>query len=315
MKRASLKGPFFIAGRSRSNLISFFTVQLLQNIFSTCGLNVQRYEQVHGGDINKTYCLFTSQEKYFLKVNDRVKFPGMFQKEANGLDLLRTHCTLIVPKVFRTGECGKHQYLLLEWLEKSAPLKNIWEDFGSGLAIMHKQHQSYFGLNEDNYIGSLKQDNTSHNDWHSFYSECRVMPLVKTLLDTGSFSSKDFDSAGSFCKNLKNIFPGEHPSLLHGDLWGGNFLITSPGKPAIFDPAVYFGHREMDIGMTKLFGGFDQRFYDTYNEVYPLDNNWHQRIPYTQLYPLLVHAVLFGGHYIAATKSIFSSGQNRSPHL
>lgn len=315
MKRASLQGPFFIAGRSRSNLILFFTVQVLQNIFSICGLNVQRYEQVHGGDINKAWCLFTSNGKYFLKINDRVKYPGMFQKEANGLDLLRTHCALTVPKVFKTGETGAHQYLLLEWLEKSAPLKKMWEDFGSGLAMMHKQPQSYFGLNEDNYIGSLKQDNTSHNEWHLFYSACRIMPLVKTLFDAGSLSPKDLDDAGLFCQHLKKIFPGERPSLLHGDLWGGNFLIASPGKPAIFDPAVYFGHREMDIGMTKLFGGFDQRFYDAYTEVYPLENDWRQRIPYTQLYPLLVHGVLFGGHYIAAAKNIFSLGQNSSSYL
>ncbi|HEU4861330.1 MAG TPA: fructosamine kinase family protein [Chitinophagaceae bacterium] len=315
MKRASIQGPFFVARRSRSNLILFFTVQLLQDIFTTCGLHVQRYEQVHGGDINKAYCLFTSQEKYFLKINDSINYPGMFQKEANGLDLLRTHCTLIVPKVFKTGESGRHQYLLLEWLENSTPLKNMWEDFGSGLAMMHKQPQSRFGLNEDNYIGSLKQNNTSHNEWHSFYSECRIMPLVKTLFDSGSFSSKDINNAASFCKNLKEIFPAEAPSLLHGDLWGGNFMIASPGKAAIVDPAVYFGHREMDIGMTKLFGGFDQRFYEAYNEVYPLENHWRQRMSYTQLYPLLVHAVLFGGHYIAATKNIFLQSQNSGSHM
>jgi fructosamine-3-kinase len=290
-------------------------VQLLQTIFSSCDLNVQRYEQVHGGDINKAYCLFTAQQKYFLKINDRVRYPGMFQKEANGLDLLRTHCTLIVPKVFKTGESGQHQYLLLGWLEKSAPLKNIWEDFGSGLATMHRQPQSYFGLGEDNYIGSLEQDNTAHDEWHSFYAECRITPLVKTLFDAGCFSLKDIDNANSLCKNFKNIFPAETPSLLHGDLWGGNFLIAPPGKAALFDPAVYFGHREMDIGMTKLFGGFDQRFYDAYNEVYPLENNWHQRLPYSQLYPLLVHAVLFGGHYIVATKNIFSFGQNSGARM
>ena len=279
-------------------------MQLLQNIFSTCGLNIQRYEQVHGGDINNAYCLFASREKYFLKINDRVKFPGMFQKEANGLDILRTHGTLIVPKVFKTGESGQHQYLLLEWLEKSAPLKHMWEDFGSGLAMMHKQPHSYFGLNEHNYIGSLKQNNTSHNEWHSFYADCRVMPLVKILFDAGRFSSKDIDNANSFSKNLKEIFPAESPSLLHGDLWGGNFLITSPGSAAIIDPAVYFGHREMDIGMTKLFGGFDSRFYAAYDETHPMEKGWENRLPATQLYPLLVHAVLFGGQYVVSASNL-----------
>ncbi len=304
MKRASLQGPFFVAGQSRSNLILFFTVQLLQNIFKDCGLNVHRYEQVHGGDINETYCLFTSQGKYFLKVNDEIRYPGMFQKEATGLDLLRKHCTLIIPKVIKTGVCDGRQYLLMDWLEKTAAKTRMWEDFGSGLAMMHKQPQSYFGLNEDNYIGSVRQTNTSHNEWHSFYSESRIIPLVRILFDAGSFSSKDVDNANSLCKNLKEIFPAELPSLLHGDLWAGNFLIASPGDAAIFDPAVYFGHREMDIGMTKLFGGFDQRFYNAYNETYPLETNWERRLPIAQLYPLLIHAILFGGHYISTAGAI-----------
>jgi len=281
-------------------------VQLLQNIFNECGLDVQRYEQVYGGDINNAYCLVTSQGKYFLKVNDKDKYPGMFQKEANGLDLLRKHCTLIIPKVIKTGESGQCQYLLIEWLEKVKLQKNIWEDFGIGLALMHKQPQSYFGLNEDNYIGSLKQNNTSHNEWHSFYSQCRIMPLVKTLFDSGSFSSKDIGNANSFCKNLKDIFPVESPALLHGDLWGGNFLLASPGKAALFDPAVYFGHREMDIGMTKLFGGFDDHFYKAYHETYPLEKEWENRLSVTQLYPLLVHAVLFGGHYITNASQVIT---------
>jgi len=102
---------------------------------------------------------------------------------------------------------------------------------------------------------------------------------------------------------MKGEFPEEPPALLHGDLWAGNFMIDSTGSAAIFDPAVYCGHREMDLGMTKLFGGYDQRFYKGYNAVYPLEKNWEKRLPLTQLYPLLVHALLFGGHYIAQVKS------------
>ena len=103
---------------------------------------------------------------------------------------------------------------------------------------------------------------------------------------------------------LARHFPIEPPALLHGDLWSGNFLISSNGQAAIYDPAVYYGHREMDIGMTKLFGGFDQRFYDAYNATYPLEKDWEKRLQVTQLYPLLVHAVLFGGHYISQVREI-----------
>jgi fructosamine-3-kinase len=282
-------------------------VELLKNIFNDCDLIVERFEQVYGGDINKTYCLFTSTGKYFLKVNDKNEYPLMFEREAKGLDKLREHCTLIIPEVTKYGSSDDHQYLLLEWLEKGTPKEDMWGRFGQSLALMHAQPQEYFGLNEDNYIGSLKQINDPHNEWHSFYTECRIIPLVKKLFDAGNFSPTDIKDAEFFCNNLKNIFLPEPPSMLHGDLWAGNYLISSSGYAAIFDPAVYFGHREMDIGMAKLFGGFDQCFYDLYNDTYPLGKGWEKRLPVTQLYPLLVHAVLFGGHYIESVKNIFKA--------
>ena len=282
-------------------------MQLLKNIFDDCGLSVQRYEQVHGGDINNAYCLYTSSGKYFLKTNEEDKFPYMFIKEANGLKLLRDNSSLIVPSVIKTGICYQQQYILLGWLEKGPVQKDTWKDFGNRLAIMHTKSQVYFGLDDENYIGSLKQVNSSHIQWSTFYAECRIMPLVKILFDSSAFSNQDLDNTNSFCNKLADLFPAEPPALLHGDLWAGNYLISSSGCAALFDPAVYFGHREMDIGMTKLFGGFDQQFYNFYKETYPLEKGWEKRLPVAQLYPLLVHAVLFGGHYIGSVKNIFKA--------
>ena len=282
-------------------------MDILQNIFKDCDINVQRYERVHGGDINLSYCLFTSTRRCFLKVNGKDKYPLMFEKEARGLNMLREFCTSGIPQIIKHGFCDDHQYLLLEWIEKGAPKKDMWENFGQSLAMMHKQPQKYFGLNEDNYIGSLPQNNDQHGDWDSFYAERRIKPLVKKLFDAGDLSATDILNADIFCNSLKTIFPVEPPSLLHGDLWAGNYMITTSGYAAIFDPAVYYGHREMDIGMTKLFGGFDQRFYESYYDTYPLEQGWEKRLPITQLYPLLVHAVLFGGHYISEVKHIFSA--------
>jgi len=282
-------------------------VESLQNIFTDCSLNVQRYERVHGGDINDAYCLVTSTAKYFLKINDKNKYPAMFEKEARGLELLRKNCSLIIPQVIKTGITDNKQWLVLEWLDKGSPKKDMWEKFGQSLALVHKEPQESFGSNEDNFIGSLKQINSTHNEWHSFYTECRIMPLVKVLFDNGDYSKNDLLAVKNFCDRLKDIFPAESPSMLHGDLWAGNYLIHSSGYAAIYDPAAYFGHREMDIGMTKLFGGFDQRFYDAYNETYLLERDWQKRLSTTQLYPLLVHAVLFGGHYISSTRNILSS--------
>lgn len=276
----------------------------LSNIIADAGLNVHRIERVHGGEINEAYCLITSNGKVFLKVNENPESPLMFEREAHGLDQLRKNCSLIVPKVIKHGSFGDQQFLLLEWLEKGSPQKNMWEKFGEGLALMHQQVQGCFGLDKDNYIGTRRQLNSSHDDWKTFYTEFRIMPLVKALFYCNVYSSGDVAKAESMCSKVEKIFPKEPPALLHGDLWAGNYLIHSSGHAAIYDPAVYCGHREMDIGMTKLFGGFDQRLYQAYHETYPLEKGWEDRLPITQLYPLLVHAVLFGGHYVSQAREI-----------
>jgi protein-ribulosamine 3-kinase len=276
----------------------------LQLILADCGLTINRHEPVYGGDINRSWCLYTDNAKYFLKVNDAGLYPRMLEKEANGLEALRNNCSLIVPAVIKYGVAGKDQYLLLEWMDKGQPNPGCQQNMGTGLAMLHQKKQSWFGWEEDNYIGSLPQRNTKHDHWHSFYSECRIMPLAQQLFDAGAFLKQDITAATSFCNRLGQLFPPEPPSLLHGDLWSGNYMITTDGYAALFDPAVYYGHREMDIGMTQLFGGFSIDFYHSYHETYPLEKNWQQRLPLTQLYPLLVHAVLFGGHYIGNAREI-----------
>jgi fructosamine-3-kinase len=276
----------------------------LQHILHDCGLTITRYEPVPGGDINRAYCLHGPNAKYFLKVNDAKQYPAMFDKEMNGLYALLQNSTLKVPEVIKSGNTEKEQYLLLEWIEKGSLKKDCWLNFGARLAMLHQKQQPFFGWMEDNFIGSLVQHNQQQSEWHLFYAECRIMPLVKNLFNEGSFSKQDLVSAELFCKRIENLFPREPPALLHGDLWSGNYMITTTGYAAIFDPAVYYGHREMDIGMTCLFGGFHRQFYDAYNEVFPLEKNWRQRLPLAQLYPLLVHAVLFGGDYVGSAREI-----------
>ena len=277
---------------------------LVKTIANRCGINITRYEQVHGGDINECYCLHGRRINYFLKLNDADRLPAMFEMEAAGLEALRNHGSMIVPELIQHGIVNDKQWLLLQWIEKGSAKKNAMENFGTALANMHKQPQPYFGWNKDNYIGSLLQINTQQHSWTEFYTQCRIMPLIKLLFDKGIFSKPGREDATTFCKKAAGLFPEEPAALLHGDLWGGNYMIHTGGDAVIFDPAVYFGHREMDLGMTKLFGGFSQPFYDAYHEAYPLENGWQQRLPLTQLYPLLVHAVLFGGHYVINAKEI-----------
>ena len=277
----------------------------LETILDHLNFRVDSYEGVQGGDINESFCIYSGNKKLFLKLNDEKLYPGMFEKEAVGLNALAAALpALVVPGVISNGIAGQYQYLVLQWIEKGTPGKDFWENFGRSLAQMHLQKGDYFGLNDENYIGSLPQNNTKHAQWHTFYSECRILPLAKTLFNNGAFSKSDLAASESFCKRTQQWFPTEPPALLHGDLWGGNYMISSDGSAAVFDPAIYYGHREMDIGMTKLFGGFDQKFYDAYVEIYPLERNWRQRLPLLQLYPLLVHALLFGGHYVSSARDV-----------
>ena len=276
----------------------------LIHLFQHLGLDIKDAEKVHGGDINEAFCLQGSETKYFLKINNAVQYPGRFLKEANGLDTLRKCPSLLLPKVIKHGTLEDVQYLLLEWMDEGTPAADAQHDLGSNIARMHQTSQEYFGFTEDNYIGSIPQKNTPTETWSDFYTQCRILPLVKILADTNVFSKADVAQATSFCTSVGKIFPIETPSILHGDLWGGNYLIASSGYASLIDPAVYFGHREMDIGMTRLFGGFSNDFYTGYNEVFPLEKGWEKRLPFTQLYPLLVHAVLFGGHYVNNVRTI-----------
>ena len=276
----------------------------IEDIAAACGLHLTAYNTVRGGDINECFQLQADGKYFFLKLNDAGSLRGMFAAEAEGLKELRNSSTIIIPQVIQQGITQNQQWLLLQWIEKGSTLTDSLKNFGAALARMHQLPQACFGWPRHNYIGSLQQLNTQHSSWASFYTYCRIMPLVKLLVDAALFSAEDLQQAGAFCTAAGNLFPHEPPALLHGDLWAGNYMITTAGGAAVYDPAVYYGHREMDIGMAALFGGFSQAFYDGYNEVYPLQQDWRQRLPLTQLYPLLVHAVLFGGHYVDSARAI-----------
>lgn len=278
----------------------------VNDIATHLNIHTTNIEVVRGGDINEAFCLADGSKKYFLKTNDAGRFPGMFAKEASGLRLLSNNSTLKVPEVLNTGTLANTQYLLLSWMETGKMKKDFYDHFGKAIAQMHQATKPFFGLEENNYMGSLVQLNTPHDSWHKFYSVCRVLPLVKQLFDRKKISGAQMKAADSFCNKIKDLFPTEPSAFLHGDLWNGNYATADDGYATIYDPAVYFGHREMDIGLTKLFGGFDDQFYISYNEYFPLEKNWQERLPYTQLYPLLVHALLFDGHYLNAVLKILS---------
>ena len=168
---------------------------------------------------------------------------------------------------------------------------------GRGLAQMHQQGSSGYGWSGPNYIGSLPQQNTPNPDWAMFYAQCRLMPQYSLAVNNGLLRAEEVPEASLMIRRINSLLPEIKPALLHGDLWSGNFLISSTGKPFLIDPSVYYGHSEVDLAMSLLFGGFPSHFYDAYFEISPQVAGFEERVVLYQLYYLLVHLNLFGKSY------------------
>lgn len=267
-------------------------------------LKIRSINPVSGGCVNQAFKVNSSNENYFFKLNDSASYPGMFDAEAHGLNLLRKAGSIAVPSVIGLGKTADKSFLVLEWIESGKRVKNFFEDFGRRLAKLHSCSQSYFGLDRDNYIGSLRQINNPAESFEEFFITQRLELQLKTAIENGRLPASAHKSFGQLYVRLREIIPPEKPALLHGDLWSGNYMTGSDGYACICDPAVYYGHREADIAMTLLFGGFDHDFYESYHRHFPLENNWRQRVDIFNLYPLLVHVNLFGGGYAGEVMSI-----------
>ncbi|WP_207426311.1 fructosamine kinase family protein [Pedobacter sp. SYSU D00535] len=253
---------------------------------------------VSGGSINQAYQIEFARELFFLKLNNERRFPNMFIAEAEGLRRIGEAVPGSVPKVVAVGVIKEHQYLILDWVESGNCTNKSQQALGRDLALLHKSTGEMFGLDHDNYMGSLPQYNTKCSSWSDFFISQRLKPQLdqfraKRLLVN---YKKEFES---LFDRLKNLVPIEVPSLVHGDLWGGNFISGQDDKSFLVDPAIAYAHREVDIAMTTLFGGFTSGFYDAYQEVYPLHPGWRSRLDLWNLYPVLVHVNLFGSTYLA----------------
>jgi fructosamine-3-kinase len=274
----------------------------LSRHFSDKDITIRQVSGVSGGSINSAYKLTTSRGNFFVKTNHASRFPEMFQKEAKGLALLRNAGALAVPEVLLAGTAGEESFLLLEYIDGANERKDFWDNFGKGLAQLHQHHAKQFGLDHDNYMGSLHQHNDQHDDWVTFFIEERLQRQVVLARDSGRMGRSDVAAFERLYLRLPEIFPPTSPSLLHGDLWSGNFMTGSHGYACLIDPAVYYGHPEIDIAMSTLFGGFSSRFYESYYNQNPFPGSYRDRLPIYNLYPLLVHVNLFGGGYLSSVQ-------------
>jgi protein-ribulosamine 3-kinase len=257
------------------------------------------FTAVGGGSTNHTYRINANTQTFFCKLNNQTELPGMFDAEQNGLALLASQQVIRIPRVIANEQADGTQILILEWIEQGLKSDSFWDTFGRQLAALHHVEHSQFGLPTNNYMGALPQNNGPCGNWIEFFIHQRLQPQIKLALDHKLLEPVHVKQFEKLYQQLGVIFPVEPPVLLHGDLWSGNFLCDEKSKPVLIDPAVYYGHRSIDMAMTTLFGGFDARFYESYNYHFPLPANHRQQWEICNLYPLLIHLNLFGKSYLA----------------
>lgn len=260
---------------------------------------------ISGGDINEARRLVTNQGDYFLKFNNATQATKMFAAEERGLQALAQAKAIRIPKIIGRGIVQDHAFLLLEFIPTSAKTEAFWETFGQQLAQLHgTATQGQFGFEEDNYIGTLSQSNHYHQSWQAFYANERLLPQIQLAIDNNLLLISDLKQTERLINRLPDVCPDEPATLTHGDLWSGNFVAAGGEEAVLIDPSVCYAHREMDIAMTQLFGGFERSFYYHYNTIYPLEVGYEQRLEVYQLYYLLVHVNLFGASYVEAVRRI-----------
>ncbi len=256
-----------------------------------------------GGDINQAFALDTNQGTFFLKANQNTWAAQLFEAETKGLQLL-AQASLRVPELIESGTIEHTAFLLMRYVPSGIAKSTSWEQLGQGLALLHQHPQDQFGLDHHNFIGSLPQSNGYHSSWPDFYRAERLAPQAIAASQRGLLSDSLLAALDRLYVRLPELCPEEPASLIHGDLWSGNFLFDQDGQPCWIDPSVCYAHREMDLAMTRLFGGFAPEFYRAYEAVYPLAPGFEQRLEIYQLYYLLVHVNLFGASYVGSVRRI-----------
>tara|TARA_Y100000768_G_scaffold104450_1_gene76504 strand:+ start:1463 stop:2311 length:849 start_codon:yes stop_codon:yes gene_type:complete len=264
---------------------------------------LKKVERLSGGSINEVYLCHLSNNKIVLKINDKKLYPKMFEKEKEGLNIIRK-CGFKTPEVIEEGCYDSYNYIAIEYVKSGKELN--WEVFGIELALLHLNQNDKFGLEYDNYIGSLNQTNTFEDNWKDFYTQHRILPLAKIAIDKQLIEKKDNKKIEKLCSKLDKLVSNCKPSLIHGDLWPGNLIYDQQNNPVLIDPAVYYGHPEMDWAMLSLFGTYPEVAIRSYCELYYLEKGYKDREEIHQLYPLLVHLILFGKSYYSQVKKIIN---------
>lgn len=263
---------------------------------------IQSVRAVSGGDINDAYQLTTAEHQYFLKVQPAHP-QNYFDHEEAGLTALSQ--AVLVPHPVAKGQINGDAYLLLNWIEEGTGAQS---DLGHAVATLHQQHHAQFGFDFNHQSKTLVKNNDWSTSWVSFYTEQRLDPLVEAAQRNRVWN----EWRQTHFEQMRRAFAAYYrthavtPSLLHGDLWSGNYMFDQAGSPVLIDPDAFYGDRELDLAMTTIFGGFTDQFYQAYQEQYPLDPGFEERLPWYQFYYLAMHLNLFGESYGGSVDRILS---------
>jgi fructosamine-3-kinase len=283
--------------------------RLRAKLTAELGSPVLHVHAAASGDINQTFGIELGDgRKLFVKTHHSPP-AGMYICEARGLRWLAEAHALRVPEVLLATDADQEgtACLVLETIEPGRRGASFDEVLGSGLARIHRTGAAGFGLDHDNYLALLPQHNATLPSWPRFYAERRLAPQTELANRSGRITAKLTRQLEALCAKLETLVgPPEPPARLHGDLWSGNLLCDTQGDPCLIDPAAYAGHREIDLAMMRLFGGFSERVFAAYHAAYPLAPGYRERVPLYQLYPLLVHVNLFGGHYASQVEQLIA---------
>lgn len=273
-------------------------IEKLSDLYGT-SVRLINHLSVGGGCINHALKISSSIGDFFLKWNASAS-SDLFGKEAAGLDEMRAagNRFLVIPKVIWSKETDELPGLLLtEFLQPPSSTTGFDEQLGRGIAQLHRKTSTAYGFHHPNYCGTTLQDNNWTNDWPEFFAQRRIWALVHQIRTSRGISTEELKFYERLVPKIPQLLAHETiPSLIHGDLWAGNYIYAANG-PALIDPACYYADREMELGMMQLFGGFSSQVWSAYQDEFPLPEGWQKRIRLYQLYHVLNHYLLFGGSY------------------
>ncbi|NQZ95176.1 MAG: fructosamine kinase family protein [Myxococcales bacterium] len=276
-----------------------------EQIASALGASLARATRVAGGDVAIAYCLDLSDGRRVFAKTHANPAPLAFSTEAAGLSWLRDSATLALPEVLEVSD--DPPFLVLEWIERGRPDSRTEAALGRALARLHATGAPSFGREDRRSTGSRGLPNEPCGSWAEFYATQRLLPLARLAADGKALSARSLRELHEIAARLADLGgPVEPPARLHGDLWGGNRLVGTDGENWLIDPAAHGGHREFDLAMMRLFGGFGDACFAAYAELTPLAEGWRERVALHQLAPLVVHAIKFGGGYVEAVDGALS---------